>query len=141
MSTQTSVEFPAVGDTLEPLTFTPDAVDLFQFSAAIWLTHRIHYDEPYTTGVESHPALLVHGPLQAVYLTQVVRQAFGRAARFTSITFRHSTPVHVGKSLRCGGEVTAVDVTTGAVSCEVWAELPDGKRATTGTIVVELPTA
>ncbi|HEX5995820.1 MAG TPA: hypothetical protein VFY84_11820 [Jiangellales bacterium] len=139
MSTQTWAALPAVGDILEPVTFTPDAVDLFQFSAAIWLTHRIHYDQPYTTGVEGHPALLVHGPLQAVYLTQVVRRSLGNGVRFAAITFRHATPVYAGTALTCGGEVTAVDAATGSVTCDVWSELPDGKRATTGTVVVRPP--
>jgi 3-methylfumaryl-CoA hydratase len=120
----------------EPQTFTPDAVDLFAFSAAIWLTHRIHYDQDYTTTVEQHPALLVHGPLQAVYLTQVVRRHFGHGARIVRLQFRHQAPVYLGETLTCGGEVTAQDSETGIATCEVWAEMADGRRATVGVAEV-----
>ena len=42
------------------------------YNAAIWNPHRIHYDEPYTTGVEHHPAIVIDGPLQGDWLAQVV---------------------------------------------------------------------
>ena len=49
---------------------TPDEVDLFSFSAAAWLLHRIHYDLPFTTEHDGHPGLLIHGPLQGTYMMQ-----------------------------------------------------------------------
>lgn len=48
--------------------FTADAVTLFRFSALTYNGHRIHYDHPYTTGVEGYPGLVVHGPLVALLL-------------------------------------------------------------------------
>jgi hydroxyacyl-ACP dehydratase HTD2-like protein with hotdog domain len=117
----------------------PDAMDLFLFSAAVWLPHRIHYDEPYTTGTEGHPALLVHGPLQAVYLTQLLTAHFGPAARLDHFTYRHETPVYLGATLTCRGRVTAVDRDARTAGCEVWTELEDGRRTTVGQAALSFP--
>ena len=40
-------------------------IDLFRYSALTYNSHRIHYDLDYTTNVEGHKNLLVHGPLTA----------------------------------------------------------------------------
>jgi hydroxyacyl-ACP dehydratase HTD2-like protein with hotdog domain len=116
----------------------PDAMELFLFSAAIWLPHRIHYDQDYTQNVEEHPGILVHGPLQGVYLMQLVTSYFGTAAVPTRYEFRHSTPVYLGAALTCRGQVVQIDRDKGVVRCEVWAELEDGRRSTAGTIDLAL---
>jgi hydroxyacyl-ACP dehydratase HTD2-like protein with hotdog domain len=125
-----------VGDAIEETTRTPDPVDLFQFSAALWLIHRIHYDQHYTTEVESHPAMPVHGPLQAVYMAQAVtrhvsRQRPGRRSLLVRYQFRHNAPAYVGDPITCGGTVTAVD--GDRVTVEVWAESA-GRRTTVGDL-------
>ena len=43
-------------------------VTLFRYSAITFNGHRIHYDQPYATGTEGYPGLVVHGPLQATWL-------------------------------------------------------------------------
>ena len=53
---------------------TPDPVLLFRFSALTFNAHRIHYDRPYVTGEEGYPGLLVHGPLLAVLLFDLLRR-------------------------------------------------------------------
>ena len=47
---------------------SPDPVLLFRYSALTFNGHRIHYDQPYATGVEGYPGLVVHGPLLATLL-------------------------------------------------------------------------
>ena len=54
---------------------TPDPMLLFRFSALTFNSHRIHYDQPYATGVEGYPGLVVHGPLQAMLLLELARQS------------------------------------------------------------------
>jgi hydroxyacyl-ACP dehydratase HTD2-like protein with hotdog domain len=125
-----------VGDALTPLVRTPDAVDLFLYSAAVWLPHRIHYDLDWTTRVEGHAGLLVQGPLQGVYLSQLLRANFGRAARLTRLRLRHTAPVHAGTTLTCGGEVTAA--TGDTLTCALWVDTPD-TRVTTGDADLRLP--
>lgn len=128
------------GDELAEQRHTPDPVELFQFSAAIWLTHRIHYDAPYTTEVEGHPGLPVHGPLQAAYLEQLVRSdlesRLGARVRLVRYRYRHVAPAYVGQTLACRGRVTAVD--GDRVTCEVWAEVDDPQADNGRTTVGEL---
>lgn len=66
---------PGPGPDFEPMwrqRVTPDAVLLYQYSAATFNTHRIHYDHPYATGVEGYPGLVVHGPLTATMLMELL---------------------------------------------------------------------
>jgi 3-methylfumaryl-CoA hydratase len=53
---------------------TPDPKLLFRFSALTFNAHRIHYDRPYAIDEEGYPGLVVHGPLTAVLLMEVLRQ-------------------------------------------------------------------
>jgi 3-methylfumaryl-CoA hydratase len=52
----------------------PDAVLLFRYSALTFNGHRIHYDRQYVTEVEGYPGLIVHGPLIATLLVDLVRR-------------------------------------------------------------------
>src|SRR6266540_7141527 len=51
----------------------PDDVLLFRYSALTFNGHRIHYDRRYVTEVEGYPGLIVHGPLLATLLLDLVR--------------------------------------------------------------------
>jgi 3-methylfumaryl-CoA hydratase len=55
-------------------TLSADAVMLFRYSALTFNGHRIHYDYPYVTQVEGYPGLIVHGPLIATLLVDLVRR-------------------------------------------------------------------
>ena len=67
----------------------PDPVLLFRYSALTFNGHRIHYDRPYVTGVEGYPGLIVHGPLIATLLLDLLRrdqpQADVRRFRFRAV--------------------------------------------------------
>jgi 3-methylfumaryl-CoA hydratase len=52
----------------------PDDVLLFRYSALTFNGHRIHYDRRYVTTVEGYPGLVVHGPLLATLLLDLVRR-------------------------------------------------------------------
>lgn len=53
---------------------TPDPVFLFRYSALTQNGHRIHYDRRYVTEVEGYPGLVVHGPLLATLLLDLLRR-------------------------------------------------------------------
>lgn len=53
---------------------TPDDALLFRYSALTFNGHRIHYDRRYVTGVEGYAGLVVHGPLIATLLLDLVRR-------------------------------------------------------------------
>ncbi len=52
----------------------PDPLLLFRYSAVTFNGHRIHYDHPYVTRVEGYPGLVVHGPLVATLLVDLLRR-------------------------------------------------------------------
>lgn len=127
------------GFELQPLVRTPDPLDLFLYSAAVWLPHRIHYDLRHTTQAEGHPGLVVQGPLQGVYLMQLLTANFGAGTEVDTFVFRHQVPVYVDQTLSCGGRVVAHDAAAGTMTCELWTELEDGRRATVAAATLRLP--
>ena len=56
-------------------TIHPDDVLLFRYSALTFNGHRIHYDRRYATEVEGYPGLVVHGPLIATLLLDLLRHS------------------------------------------------------------------
>jgi 3-methylfumaryl-CoA hydratase len=73
-------------------TITPDDVLLFRYSALTFNGHRIHYDRRYATGTEGYPGLVVHGPLIATLLVDLLRRHLPDAA-VTRFTFRAVSPL------------------------------------------------
>ena len=72
--------YTAATGPLAPTEFTwqreivPDPVLLFRYSADTFNGHRIHYDRTYAREQEGYPALVVHGPLTATLLIDLVRR-------------------------------------------------------------------
>ncbi|WP_420856203.1 hypothetical protein [Streptomyces abyssalis] len=80
-----------------------DPTLLFRFSALTANAHRIHYDEPYTTGTEGYPGLVVHGPLLVLSMLELVRREVpGRSVR--ALSYRLRKPVFCGERLLTCGE-------------------------------------
>jgi 3-methylfumaryl-CoA hydratase len=87
---------PSDAEWQEP--FTADPVLLFRFSALTANSHRIHYDQPYATGVEKYPGLVVHGPLLAIVMANFAsRIAPNRVV--TNMTYRFNRPCFASDSL------------------------------------------
>ncbi|OZI66184.1 FAS1-like dehydratase domain-containing protein [Bordetella genomosp. 11] len=83
-------------------TVHPDPVLLFRYSALTFNSHRIHYDHPYVTGEESYPGLIVHGPLIATLLVDLVHRQLPDA-RLRGFAFRAMRPCFAGNALTvCG---------------------------------------
>ncbi|OZC87158.1 hypothetical protein CH254_15860 [Rhodococcus sp. 06-412-2C] len=68
------------------------APTLFRYSALTANAHRIHYDAPYATGVEGYPGLVVHGPLLATLMADLVGQAWGDS-KIAEFSFRLKHPL------------------------------------------------
>jgi 3-methylfumaryl-CoA hydratase len=68
-------------------TIVPDPVLLFRYSALTFNGHRIHYDRSYVTEVEGYPGLIVHGPLIATLLADLLQRNLPQAT-MTSFSFR-----------------------------------------------------
>jgi 3-methylfumaryl-CoA hydratase len=65
---------PADTDETFARAITPDPVLLFRYSALTFNGHRIHYDRTYVTEVEGYAGLIVHGPLIATLLMDLLRR-------------------------------------------------------------------
>jgi len=67
----------AVGDGSDGAAWTrtihPTETLLFRYSALTFNGHRIHYDRRYATSVEGYPGLVVHGPLIATMLLDLMQ--------------------------------------------------------------------
>jgi len=83
---------PAPQDAVWRRTITPDPVLLFRYSALTFNGHRIHYDRAYVTGVEGYPGLIVHGPLIATLLADLLHRHLPDAAMH-SFHFRAVGPL------------------------------------------------
>ena len=70
----------------------PDDVLLFRYSALTFNAHRIHYDWRYATQMEGYPGLVVHGPLIAMLLLDLLRRNM-RDAIVTRFSFRAVSPL------------------------------------------------
>lgn len=70
----------------------PDSVLLFRYSAVTFNGHRIHYDRSYVTDVEGYPGLVVHGPLIATLLLDLLRGE-RPAARVAHFSFKARRPL------------------------------------------------
>ncbi len=73
-------------------TITPDPVLLFRYSALTFNGHRIHFDRDYVTSVEGYPGLIVHGPLLATLLVELLADNFPEQ-KLRQFEFRAVSPV------------------------------------------------
>jgi 3-methylfumaryl-CoA hydratase len=95
----------------------PDAVQLFRYSALTFNGHRIHYDRHFTTTAQGYPGLVVHGPLIATMLAELVRNNVP-AANVAAFSFRAVAPLFDTNPFRVCGRLD--DQRT----LKLWAEGP-----------------
>jgi hydroxyacyl-ACP dehydratase HTD2-like protein with hotdog domain len=129
--TSTSETSISAGDELPAFDVRPDPVQLFCYSAITWNPHRIHYDAPYARDVEGYDDVLVHGPLMGSWLMRLCETWARPWGRVSSMTYRTVASVHPGTTLTVGGVVTRGGDSPEA---EIWVALPDGTRATQGSV-------
>ena len=80
----------------------PDDVLLFRYSALTFNGHRIHYDRKYVTEVEGYPGLIVHGPLIATLLMDLLRREMPHAD-VAAFRFKAVRPTFDPHPLRVNG--------------------------------------
>jgi len=101
-------------------TVTADPVMLFRYSALTFNGHRIHYDYPYVTQEEGYPGLVVHGPLIATLLVDLLRRELPAAALRT-FAFRAVRPTFAGNPFTLCAKPSDDGHTV-----ELWAKDHDG---------------
>lgn len=96
-----------------------DPVLLFRYSAITFNSHRIHYDLPYVTQVEGYAGLVVHGPIQATLMLNLIATlAPGEPIR---LSYRGLEPLIAGAAF----SVKARRLPDGAI--RAWTEGADGR--------------
>jgi 3-methylfumaryl-CoA hydratase len=103
-------------------TITPDPVLLFRYSALTFNGHRIHYDRSYATEVEGYPGLVVHGPLIATLLVDLLRRQ-RPDARLRAFEFRAVSPLFDTAPFTVCGRFDDLR------NASLWARGPQGRLA------------
>ena len=105
---------------------TPDDVLLFRYSALTFNGHRIHYDRRYAIETEGYPGLVVHGPLIATLLVDLLRRSVPNVA-IRRFAFRAVSPLFDTAPFAVCGRPE------GDGGVRVWARGPAGALAMDGS--------
>ncbi len=126
-----------VGDILPEKHHTATEVSLFLYNAAIWNPHRIHYDAPYTSDVEKHPAIVIDGPLQGDWLAQCVTDWLGSDGHLMKFSYSNRRAAYLGETLTATGEVIAKDETTRTVDVRLGIRNEKGEIIAPGSATLK----
>ncbi|MBM3482545.1 MAG: acyl-CoA dehydrogenase [Alphaproteobacteria bacterium] len=109
-------------------TINPSPVLLFRYSALTYNSHRIHYDLKYCQDIEGYPGLIVHGPLTATLLIDLVRRE-RPDARVESLDFKGVSPLFDTAPFIVAGRQHE-----DGKGASLWAEGANGALAMTGDV-------
>jgi 3-methylfumaryl-CoA hydratase len=120
----------------------PDEVLLFRYSALTFNGYRIHYDRRFAVNAQGYPGLVVHAPLVATLLADLLRRQRPQAD-VSAFSFRAVRPLFDGHPFFvCGNppdDRRAVTLwardANGAVAFEATALLRSGFRRTDGSVL------
>ena len=113
---------PAPQDSAWTREIQPDDVLLFRYSALTFNGHRIHYDRRYVTEVEGYPGLIVHGPLIATLLLDLLRRQLPTAP-VRRLSFKAMKPIFDTAPFSVCGRME------GDKTVRLWAVTPEGHLA------------
>jgi 3-methylfumaryl-CoA hydratase len=108
----------------------PDEVLLFRYSALTLNGHRIHYDRRYATEVEGYPGLVVHGPLIATLLADLLRRNLPKES-VAEFSFRAVRPLFDGSPFTLSGGPEP-----GGKTVNLWAADAGGWLAMNATAIL-----
>jgi len=124
---------PAPGGPAWTRTVHPDDVLLFRYSALTFNGHRIHDDRKYVTEVEGYPGLIVHGPLIATLLMDLLRRELPQA-EVASFRFKAVRPTFDPHPFRVNGALQPDGKTV-----RLWAQDHEGWLTMDATAVLSNP--
>jgi 3-methylfumaryl-CoA hydratase len=107
----------------------PAEVLLFRYSALTFNGHRIHYDRRYATETEGYPGLVVHGPLIATLLLDLLRRQMPEA-QVARLEFRAASPLFDTGPFKVNGKPDDGKMVA------LWASSADGNLAMTASVTL-----
>lgn len=137
----------ALKPTLRPdfcTTIVPTRELLFRFSALTFNAHAIHLDKQFCRETEGHRNLLVHGPLTAVLMTEVLQNRLEYLMerhergpeRITFVGYRNLAPLYAEEEMKiCVKERMKIEPKR-PKTWDIWIEGRDGGYAVKGTAKV-----
>jgi 3-methylfumaryl-CoA hydratase len=111
----------------------PDPVLLFRYSALTFNGHRIHYDRRYAIEVEGYPGLVVHAPLLATLLLDLLRRNLPDAI-VARCSFRAVKPLFDNNPFSISGRAESDGHTVA-----LWATSAEGWLAMQATALLASP--
>ena len=123
---------------------TASNVSLFMYNAAVWNHHRIHYDVNYTKDIEGHPDIVIDGPLQGDWLSQVALNWLGDAGQLLSFEYTNRQAAYLGETLTSGGIITEIkpdqeaDQASSIVTLDLFIRNESGQIITPGNATVRV---
>jgi acyl dehydratase len=117
------------------------SMHIMRWSAAIENWHRIHYDQPFATGHDGLPDVLVHGSWKQHVLAQLLKDWAGPTGALVSLVFQYRGMDVRGATVRALGAVTGLERAAryGLVTCAVEMRDETDRVTTEGRGVVALP--
>lgn len=128
------------GSEIPTLEKTPTTRTLVMWAGASGDFFELHYDKEFAKSM-GFPNVLVHGRLEAAYLTQLLTDWVGDKGEVKKMSVQYRGNAFPGEKLLCKGKVTKKYSKDGQnlVELEIWVENPAGQKITPGTAIVALP--
>jgi len=127
-----------IGDSILGRDYACDNVQLMLYNASLWNGHRIHYDHPYTTAVESYSGLVVAGPLIGDWLTQCLMEWLGEDGELLRFSYSNRIASYVGETLTSSGKIISIEQDTRNLELELLVCNEDGEVVAPGSACVRL---
>ncbi|KAF8530107.1 hypothetical protein BU17DRAFT_78676 [Hysterangium stoloniferum] len=106
--------------------YTPTDTTLFRFSALTFNAHRIHLDRGYSQRVENLPERLVHGPMTALMLLEVLENNRPQDLQISTFEYKATNPLFIDRRITIHGNWLNKH------DAELWAQTDDGVVGMTG---------
>ncbi len=119
---------------------TPTTKTLVQWAGASGDYFELHYDKDFAQSM-GFPGPIVHGRLEAAYLTQLLTDWIGEKGQLKKMSVQYRGNAFPGNKLTLGGKVTKKYTEDGQnlVECQIWVKNHEDKEITPGSAIVSLP--
>ena len=128
------------GQDIPTLEKTPTNRTLVQWAGASGDFFELHYDKDFAKSM-GYPNVLVHGRLEAAYLTQLLTDWAGEKGVVKKMSVQYRGNAFPGQKLLIKGKVTKKyqKDNENIVELEIFVENPEGQKITPGSAIVALP--